>query len=218
MRRLILEVSEKELAKIGIELPQSQKIKSLELLYFLKQDTKEFAAISRVEFKDPLSEAVDVLLVNRILSEVQILEHQKNGTYIIFMRGPSLTSVLKSIGVTDGYLFPSVAIHSGNIKISYLGSEHQVKNFLEKVNAQEIRYKVVSLADANFSLSSPLNQLTEKQREVLIAAFRLGYYDIPRRITSEQLASKLDLVNSTVVEHLRKAERRLLVSLLTEQS
>ena len=48
MRRLILEISEKELTKAGIELPPLMKIKSLELLYFLRQDAEEFAAISRV--------------------------------------------------------------------------------------------------------------------------------------------------------------------------
>lgn len=72
------------------------------------------------------------------------------------------------------------------------------------------------LADADFSPISPLNQLTEKQREVLITAYKLGYYDIPRRINSEQLAKKLNIGDSTLVEHLRKAERRLLVNIFTE--
>lgn len=59
MRRLILEVSEKELSKVGIELPPFRKIKSLELLYFLRQDQEEFAAISQVEFKDSNSKVED---------------------------------------------------------------------------------------------------------------------------------------------------------------
>jgi predicted DNA binding protein len=48
----------------------------------------------------------------------------------------------------------------------------------------------------------------------LIAAFKQGYYDLPRKINSEQLAKKLDLVSSTLVEHLRKAERRLLTGMI----
>jgi predicted DNA binding protein len=58
--------------------------------------------------------------------------------------------------------------------------------------------------------------LTEKQREVLISAHKLGYYDIPRRINSDQLAEHLDIANSTLVEHLRKAEQRLLVHILAQ--
>ncbi|MBT0158470.1 hypothetical protein G4O51_00620 [Candidatus Bathyarchaeota archaeon A05DMB-2] len=215
MRRVILEVSEKELTKIGIEMPQFKKIKSLELLYFLRQDQEEFAAISRVEFKDQTTKVED-LLTNGFLFEAQVLEQQENCAYIVFIRGgPSLSSVLNSIGVKNGYLFPPVGIRDGKIKISFLGSESQVREFLEKVDASGIRYRIVMLTDAEFSPISPLNQLTEKQREILTTAYKLGYYDIPRKINSEQLAKKLNIGDSTLVEHLRKAERRLLASILT---
>ncbi len=216
MRRLILEVLEKELAKIGIELPQFKKIKSLKLIYFLRQDPQEFAAISEVEFKDSTSKVED-LLTGGFLVEAQVLERQKNGAYLVFLRGgPSLSSVLSAIGIESGYLFPPIGIGDGKIKISFLGSEKQVKNFMEKIDELGIRYRVVLLADANFSPISPLNRLTEKQREVLMAAYRLGYYDIPRKITSEELAKRLGIVDSTVVEHLRKAELRLMAQLFEQ--
>ncbi len=48
-----------------------------------------------------------------------------------------------------------------------------------------MKLKVVSLMDAKFSPSSPLQRLTEKQRDVLIKAYKLGYYDRPRKISSE---------------------------------
>ena len=218
MRRLILEVSEKELSKVGIEIPPFQKIKSLELLHFLRQDRDEFAAIWRVEFKDSSSKVED-LLANGFLIEVQPLEQEKSGAYIVFMRGgPSLSSVLSSVGVADGYLFPPLGIHDGKINFSFLGSAPQVRDFLEKIDAMGIRYKVVLLSDARFSPDSPLNQLTEKQREVLITAFKLGYYEIPRKVNSDQLAAKLHIVNSTAVEHLRKAEQRLLVQVLSKRN
>jgi hypothetical protein len=215
MRRLILEISSKELVKIGIELPVFQRIKSLELLYFLRQDPEEFAAISHVEFKDPNSKVKD-LLRGGFLIEAQELEH-KNGAYTVFMRGgPSLSSVLRAIGIFGGYLFPPLGIGDGKIKITFLGSEVEVKDFMEKIDAIGIRYHVALLADTNFSPISPLNQLTEKQRKVLLAAYKMGYYDIPRKITSEELAKKLGLVDSTVVEHIRKAEQRLIKQIIEQ--
>ncbi len=96
------------------------------------------------------------------------------------------------------------------MKFSFLGNESQIKDFMEKIDAIAIHYRVILLADANFSPISPLSQLTEKQQEVLLTAYKMGYYDIPRRITSEALAKKMGLVDSTVVEHLRKAEQRLI--------
>ena len=218
MRRLILEVSEKELSKLGIDVPPFQKIKSLELLHLLRQDNQEFAAIWRVEFKDSQSKVED-LLASGFLIEVQQLEQEKTGTYTVFMKGgPILSSVLNSVGPVDGYIFPPLGIRDGKLKISFLGSEKQLQNFLEKISAKGIRYKIVLLTDANFAPDSPLNQLTEKQRQVLVTAYKLGYYDIPRRINSDQLAQKLDIVNSTLVEHLRKAEQRLLLHILTQKN
>ena len=216
MRRLILEVFDKELSKIGIELPQFRPIKSLQLLYFLRQDQTEFAAISLVEFKDPKYTVAD-LLKGELLIEAQVLEKQKNGAYIVFMRGgPSLSSLLSSIGVDSGYLYTPIGIGDGKIRISYLGSEEQVKDFMEKVDTIGIHYRVLQLADASFSLTSPLNLLTEKQRDVLLAAYRMGYYDIPRKVTTEDLARKLNVVDSTVVEHLRKAEQRLIKQIIEQ--
>jgi hypothetical protein len=216
MRRLVLEASEKELSKVGVEIPAIQKIKSLDLLYFLRQDREEFAAISRVEFKDASSRIED-LLAEGFLVEVQLLEQEESRTYTIFMRGgPSLSSVLESLGLAGGYLFPPLGIRDGKIKFCYLGNARQVGEFLERINAFGIRYKVVLLTDANFSPDSPLNKLTEKQKKVLIAAYKLGYYEIPRRINSERLAEKLKIGSSTLGEHLRKAERNLLIHILAE--
>jgi predicted DNA binding protein len=131
--------------------------------------------------------------------------------------GPILSTVLESVGVVEGYLFPPLEIRDGKIKISFIGSERQVGTFLEKISKKGIRYKVILLTHADFSLNSPLNQLTEKQREILVAAHKLGYYDIPRKITSQQLAKKLGIGDSTLVEHLRKAEQRLINHLLDTQ-
>jgi DNA-binding CsgD family transcriptional regulator len=216
MRRLILEATQKELTKVGVELPQFKKIKSLEFLYFLRQDPEEFAAIAEVEFKDATAKVED-LLGGGYLVEVQALERKKNGACIVFIRGGhSLSSVLDFIGIQGGYLFTPLGIGDGKVKICFLGSEVQVKEFLERINILQIHYRIVLLTDTNFSLISPLSQLTEKQREVLIAAYKFGYYEIPRKITSEELARKLNLVDSTVVEHLRKAEQRLITHIIEQ--
>lgn len=54
------------------------------------------------------------------------------------------------------------------------------------------------------------DRLTERQREVFEAARCRGYYDLPRRITSAALADELGIAKATLLEHLRKAESKLL--------
>lgn len=219
MRRLILEVSEKELFKAGIELPPLKKIESFQLLYFLRQDDEEFAAISRVVFKDCNTEPQE-LLESGLLAEAQVIDREKSGAYILFIRSgaPLVSSALDYVGVEGGYVYPPLGIEGGKVQFSYLGSEQQIKDFMEKIDALAIHYRVVLLSDAGFSPISPLNQLTAKQQGVLLAAYKYGYYDIPRKITSEELAQKLGLVNSTVAEHLRKAELRLIKQVIENKT
>ncbi|GGL35451.1 hypothetical protein GCM10009037_18880 [Halarchaeum grantii] len=56
--------------------------------------------------------------------------------------------------------------------------------------------------------------LTERQRDVLAAAVAAGYYENPRGATVADVADDLDVSASTVSEHLRKIEARVLPHLL----
>ncbi len=52
--------------------------------------------------------------------------------------------------------------------------------------------------------------LTDRQREVLEAAFEAGYYDWPRETSGGELADRLGISQPTLSEHLTTAERKLL--------
>jgi hypothetical protein len=56
--------------------------------------------------------------------------------------------------------------------------------------------------------------LSDRQREALDAAFTLGYYEIPRTASHEDVADAIGCAPSTAAEHLRKAESTLLRSFL----
>jgi predicted DNA binding protein len=55
-----------------------------------------------------------------------------------------------------------------------------------------------------------LDDLSERQREVFDLARREGYYTWPRETSAADLAETLDLSKPTLLEHLRKAEAKLL--------
>jgi predicted DNA binding protein len=107
-------------------------------------------------------------------------------------------------------------VTEGKVKITFLGSAKQVRDFIKLFEDASIRYRVVSLMDARFPPHSPLSSLTEKQRKALITAHNLGYYDVPKKINLVQLAERLDLACSTVDVQLRRAERRLLNHIMNE--
>lgn len=54
------------------------------------------------------------------------------------------------------------------------------------------------------------DRLSERQREVFELARRRHYYRWPRGVTAADLAAELDIAEATLLEHLRKAEAKLL--------
>lgn len=59
-----------------------------------------------------------------------------------------------------------------------------------------------------------LQTMPSRRREILNAAIQEGYYEIPRKITLEELADHKGISKSTASDHLRKAESEVLEFML----
>jgi predicted DNA binding protein len=60
------------------------------------------------------------------------------------------------------------------------------------------------------------NRLTDRQEEVIRHALEAGYFEWPRDVTSDELAAEMDISRATLLEHMRKAESKLLASALDD--
>jgi predicted DNA binding protein len=210
VRRLVYEVNIGQRFLAG---PLSRAVKSIEVLNILRYEKNEISVICRVEFKNPGSE--ENRLFEDMEAETQELEKDRKGAYTFFVRR-KLPNPPSGFNTKLVYLSVPWRIENGIGRITCLGSAKQIKGMLRALQKVGIAYKIISLTDARFSQSSLLNVLTDKQREVLAKAFQQGYYDIPRRMRSDELAMKLGMRNATFVAHRRKAEKRLLTEILNE--
>lgn len=101
--------------------------------------------------------------------------------------------IVSDRGATMSFVGPQEAI-SGTV------SEYEtagVSPDLRKLNMYEGRER-------------PIDELTDRQREVIQTAYDRGYYEVPRGATTADIATELDVDPSTVAEHLQRAERNLL--------
>jgi len=62
-----------------------------------------------------------------------------------------------------------------------------------------------------------IEDLTDRQSEVLEAAYRSGYFEWPRGSTAEEVAEEFDITAPTFHAHLRKAERGVMENLFTSE-
>lgn len=65
---------------------------------------------------------------------------------------------------------------------------------------------------------SPLEGLTDRQRAVFEAAYQQGYFEWPRDASGEEIADSLGIAPPTFSQHLRKAEKTVVESIIASAS
>ncbi len=139
----------------------------------------------------------------------------KDGIFVCFFKAKledRAAELLKSINADLIYSLPFY-LSEEKVILSFLGDSENIKSFLDTLKNFGISFKVVSLQKP--IQESGLSFLTERQKEILITAKTKGYYDNPRRISSKKLAQEFGISTSTLLEHLRKAEKKLIELVVT---
>jgi hypothetical protein len=212
MRRLVVEAPVSELSRFLWE-SFVENVEYFETLHLLRKDKTEIAVVCKMELKDPTTTSYRSALEGTGF-EAQLLEREKDGSFVLFIKGQLIIPKDKmGLWTVGGYLV-DFALSKGMFRITFLGIAKEVKAILKFLSKEGIHFKVDLLTDAKFSADSPLGHLTHKQRRVLTTGFNLGYYDVPRKISSDNLASVLKIANPTLVMHSRKAERKILGEIL----
>jgi len=95
-----------------------------------------------------------------------------------------------------------------------LGTQDDLKKFLDLITLLG-RIETLSCETAAYLPHDILSCLTEKQRKVLLEAKRSGYYEYPRKVNGTELSKTLGISKAATIEHLRKAEARIMQNILS---
>lgn len=96
---------------------------------------------------------------------------------------------------------------------SVIGEEKNLKRFLRMIKLMGSIEKTI-YRQADYRGVGINQSLTEKQNHILSEAKRWGYYEYPRKIGTTELAERVGVSRTTLVEHLRKAENRVMDKVL----
>jgi predicted DNA binding protein len=106
-----------------------------------------------------------------------------------------------------------VSVQEGAFASTSVGSQERLREMVARLEATGVDATLERLGGYRVE-TTPLDGLTDRQREVLEVAYERGYYDVPRAATTDDVASDLGLHDSTVAEHLQRAERNLVGAVL----
>ncbi|WP_267643823.1 bacterio-opsin activator domain-containing protein [Haloarchaeobius amylolyticus] len=134
--------------------------------------------------------------------------------------GPAIAPTL----VERGGTVRSLSVQDGNARVTSVFSDRtDVRAVVDAVTdafadsrllaKREVEQPVPTTAEVEQVVDE---DLTEKQRTVLRAAFLAGYFEWPRGSTAEELAASMDISSPTLHNHLRKAQQKLLTAVFED--
>lgn len=110
----------------------------------------------------------------------------------------------EEIRIQDGYEYWTVIISESRTTI-----QKRLGEIRREMDA-EITIEGMKSPDTESAKYNSGVCLSERQREVFELAQREGYYTWPREVSASELADDLGISKTTMLEHLRKAEAKLL--------
>jgi len=217
MRRATLEFDYQDSWKeiFGIHY---KKIDLLEALKCFKCDTQGLALICRIRLKDK-NMTIRELQGEGLLTNVEVLYKENDGSMVVFMEGkscvPPTPKKMKPFQVMISK--PPEFLDVDKMKVEVIGKEKEIQMFLRyAATLTNQPFKLIGLSSLVPKQESHLANLTGRQRQVLISAYSLGYYEVPRSVSSEDVSRHSKMDKSTFVEHLRKAERKIMADVIAE--
>jgi predicted DNA binding protein len=213
MRKIIVELKIKEeyLERLNFLL---EKVETIELVELIKLDFEKGIKMVIASLAMKEGYTIEDLEIPEYMEMLMVLKQEGN-RYIILTKVKFLKNFMhlaKKFNLDIIWDTPSIFSKNKTV-MSVTGNEENLKKFLEVIKLIG-EVKSISFKKATFNEQTILSCLTEKQREILIAAKKNGYYNYPRKINSRELSNKIGLSKPTVVQHLRKAEVRIVSNIL----
>ncbi|SNR62627.1 Predicted DNA binding protein, contains HTH domain [Halorubrum vacuolatum] len=106
--------------------------------------------------------------------------------------------------------FP-VDVQNGWYEFNLTGTRDELADLQDALDSSPTAYELLSLVKT----TDAENLLTERQREVIETAVRMGYFNVPRDSTLAELADELAVDKSTASTILRRGEAQLIKSFLS---
>jgi len=164
-----------------------------------------------------LNEFSDILKNDKDVEFFEIVERNKYGGGVLI--GKRSYGVLKALYETKSVLKGPFIIKDGikYFPIITFSSPKEVEKMVKEYAPQKADawFKIGTKVDPTFyenylALQPIINKLTKSEKEVLIAAYELGYFKWPKLHASSDISKYLGTSKTTFLEHLRKAEEKII--------
>ena len=204
----------------------SKYVKEVIISYLSLMDNNSYMILHVMPSRrDLLRKAVDLATT---FSDVKVAEAFAGGTgfqHFAFIIKRNY-GVLRALHETKSMKIGPVSVENGRKSFLILTPRNAVARLVKLVKKYSPTDVEVMLTRPKPYMVRPVEQplttarcapsaaaapaLTERELRVLLLAYEFGYFSIPRKTDLSNLSRMLGISKSTVLEHLRKAERKVI--------
>ena len=138
--------------------------------------------------------------------------------YTCLVKGKFSDEISRFIGKFDLKLEYPIIFEGDKCQFSMVGSSEELFNIITAAKEYGWGFEVLSVQKYDPHISSVFSALTGKQKEILLQAYNSGYFEHPRKVNAGELARKIGMHKTTLLEHLHKAEKRLIGHIIEQTS
>jgi predicted DNA binding protein len=219
-----LEFRTSDLCRLGLVNPRFFRHNELlEVLETFDVDADHITQVVRIRRKADMPSNVELQrreaeLTSRYnLSYFHVIRRddgKREFTALIKQRtSAALQGILRRMKLEAFLTLPTILMEDDSI-ISLCAKEDEMPRILALLEQMKMPFRVRSLTDYAPPSAKWGRDLTERQREILKLALELGYYEVPARVTLTGLAEVVGISKAAMSKILRRAEGRVLRSLM----
>ncbi len=227
LKRLVLELDLGAIAPLGELLAKFYRSNSsMELLQtlFISEDiAAELVRIRRETGFYTLDEIAlrrQDLLEKYGLLDFEVIEAESStGHYTAIIKHAmpaKLSPVLRELGGSI-YLASPLGIRKGSVALTLFVEKDKARALSDLLQKQGISFRIHSVTEP-FSDSRQETGLSASQLSLVKLASAMGYFDVPRRVTTDDVARIAGVTAPAVSKSIRKVEKLLVEKLLKDTS
>ena len=177
------------------------------ILNFLLYDFEEFIANAIIEiYHYKIEEIIDDIKKHPSILEFSVLEMFENRAKInIRTEDPYLLCAIIKNGIIID--FP-VKLSKGLAIWKLVATRKRINDLLLQFEGRGIPFSLLRILNSDYNMDDNENKLNAEESQIIRKAIELGFFDIPRKISLEELANELGKSKSALSVRLRKIIRK----------
>ena len=200
------------LARIKIKFPEQLWISEIfknfpdvkmEILHFLPYDLEKSIGNSAIEIMHyKVDSIIEAIRIHPSVIELGVLEKEENRVkFNVKTKDPYLLYAIIKCGVLID--FP-VRVEDGFAYWRLVSSRERIDQLLTLFEQKNISFELLRIGISPYNIDDDKYKLTLNELNILEKAISSGFFEIPRKISLEELANKMGKSKSALSVMLRK--------------